>query len=203
MFEDFARHSRPLQSASAHLYELNLTQLYKAFLPKSVVYVTVGDVSYHEALANHFTHFRNHGLLSQLLVACLDNSCCQQCWNSSIHYVSNVENQVPETKLRIIPGVLAAQYQLLFFDADVFFIKHPMAGFFPGLGLVSNIDMEFQTNGFDHLNFGFFLQAPQTKASSSGRMPWRLGESQLPGIKKLSMSCIITQSTCSIPQLDV
>ena len=99
---------------------------------------TICDASYEETLMNHFAHFRNHGLHNQLLVACLDAACQEQCLNASIYHVTGLPQNVPETKLRVILEVLVAHYQLLFFDADVFFLKHPLTG----IGLVENIDLE-------------------------------------------------------------
>ena len=167
--DEYARRGLPAITV-AQGYHLEISEMHKAFPAGSVVYVTVGDASYEETLMNHFAHFRNHGLHNQLMVACLDAACQEQCLNASIYHVTGLPQNVPETKLRVILEVLVAHYQLLFFDADVFFLKHPLTG----IGLVENIDMEFQTDSryVDHdgdsaegyLNFGYFFANPTNQS---------------------------------------
>lgn len=121
--------------------------------------------------------------------------------------MTGVTQNVAVAKLRVILDFLFAQYQLFIFDADVFFLKHPMTG----IGLDPKIDMEFQTDSVQSmasqfqssqlraaLTLGTFLRDLQIRLFNFGEMFWKAGPSQEIGIKELSTACITARSICNI-----
>ena len=141
-------------------FELNNSRLVDAFQNEGVVYITVADGTYEEALRNHVALFTAHHLSGRLIIVCLDDVCHEQCEHKRIYHISCLGSgmqHVANAKLTVIRDVLVAGYPLLFFDADVFFLKHPLTG----LGLDDTVDMEFQTDGgISSLNFGYFYASP-------------------------------------------